>query len=256
VRVPVSTSARPLRASEGSGRALPSWVPPSPVEPVPRFALGPENGATPWFELPADGRIGLFLTGERRPSDRLLLEWGRARTGGVVRLGAAAIRDDLGPMAGDTAWRFRTGDELPEPDEEANAIRVAFDPGVEPGGAVAVTSPVAYETQPLGERVRADGSTTLVWPNLFLYFPCVRQPVLRNGIVQPPTHVISWTNQWSPFSAHLTSPFEGVRDLYDLEQLSTADSAAPPQGVFAYEVQSEIPGATMVEPVATTVAQR
>lgn len=251
--VPTLSSARPLPITSGERRAAPpAWVPPAPVEALPRFALGPGDGATPWFELPADSRFGLFVAGARGPSDRLQLEWGRHRDAGVVELlGRATVQDDSGPLSGDAPWRFHSAGELHDPVSETTAIRVVLDSGDAPV-AVAVTSPVTYESEVLAGRVRS-ATPTLVLPNLRMYFPCVRQPTLKNGVVEPPSHVVSWAfAKSSSLWGRGSSPFEGVRDLYDLERLSIADSDNPPPDVFVYRLDHRIPGATLVPPTAST----
>ena len=84
--VPAMGSVRPLASLNAAVRRAPPWLPPLPVEGVPRFALGssPANEReTPWYELSSDHRrMGLFVSGS---ADLLALEWGVRTPAGVQR---------------------------------------------------------------------------------------------------------------------------------------------------------------------------
>src|SRR5204862_3817458 len=85
--VPVRSSMRPL-PSEGRIPSTASWLPPSPVDALPTFALAPQSAAhaarSPWFAAPKGRRAGFFLTGIGGPSEAIGLEWRRAgRTAGT-----------------------------------------------------------------------------------------------------------------------------------------------------------------------------
>jgi Mycobacterial cell wall arabinan synthesis protein len=79
---------------------------------------------------------------------------------------------------------------------------------------------------PLSERLAA--APALVHPELLTYFPCTTQPVLDDGVVEPPALMISpfegtsWLRTWE------TSPFEGVLDLYRVRQLTVTSTTDPP----------------------------
>ena len=256
--VPVRRSARALAVADASGAAtVPAgWVPDPPVVGLTRYALGPAPegmGAAPWFELPRDGGFGVFVAGAPGASDRLRLEWGRLGDGGVTRIGVDSLDATVGPLSGDTPWRFFAGGDLPTPPARATAVRVTLIADVLPGAALAVTAPVTYKSEPLVRRIAASDARTLVLPNLLMYFPCARLPIFGEGVVEVPDHIVSWRNQFSPFRYQVTSPFVGVLDLYDLVQLSTSDTKRPPADVLAYDVDRRILGAIPVPPDATTV---
>jgi hypothetical protein len=120
------------------------------------------------------------------------------------------------------------------------------------GAALAVTAPVTYESDRFVSRMTRPGSRTLVIPNILLYFPCIRLPVLAEGTVEVPTHVVSWSAQATPIAFEGTSPFEGVLDVYDVEHLSLRDSENPPADIVAYAVDRRIPGAVLAPATAFT----
>jgi hypothetical protein len=254
--VSVRSSARGLApAGDARERAVPAWVPAAPVAGLQRHALGPtpEGAAsTAWFELPTDRRFGLFVTGTPASSDRLRIEWSREDAAGFSRRDAKELDARVGPMSGDSPWRFYASGDLPSPPAWATAVRVTLSSDIRPGPAVAVTAPVTYANERLANRMTGPESRTLVLPNLLTYFPCTRLPLLAGGIVEAPDHIVSWRNQFSPFRYQLTSPFIGVLDLYDLEHIPTTDSQNAPADVLAYRVDQRIPGAKLAPPTALT----
>lgn len=256
--VPVRESARALATVDSSAGAAPvsPWVPSPPASGVPRYALGPTpegSASTPWFTLPVDREFGLFVTGAPAPSDRLRLEWGRVAGSGVSPLGVDELDVTVGPLSGDSTWRLFAAGDLPERDERATAVRVTLHAAPGPGSALAVTAPVRYSSEPLTSRIALSEARTLVLPNLLMYFPCARLPLLGQGVVEAPDHIVSWREQDSPFRYPITTPFLGVVDLYDLEHLPTTDSDDAPADVLAFDVDQLIPGAVRVPPEATTV---
>ena len=70
------STARSLPFIGGEGTAEPGdWVPIAPVSGLPRFE--PSVGSpTPWYRLPADGRVGLFVAGSGVTGDQVAFEWG------------------------------------------------------------------------------------------------------------------------------------------------------------------------------------
>ena len=256
--VPRRESARALSVAAAARvpADAPSWVPAAPVAGLPRYPLGPTqegSASTPWFTLPPARELGLFVTGAPAPSDRLRLEWGRAAGGGVTQLGVDELDVSVGVLSGDAPWRLYGAGDLPTPPERATAVRIVLLADVAPGAALAVTAPVTYETEPLTSRIAKREARNYVFANLLLYFPCAKLPELGQGVVEVPEHVVTWRNDFSPLRYQLTSPFLGVLDLYDLEQLPLTDGEDAPADVLAYEVDREIPGAVRLAPEATTV---
>jgi len=249
VAVPGTASPLETPAAATIGPA-PAWVPLAPVEGLSRFALGPagesSTASTPWFRLPDDGRVGLFVSGRPTSSDSLELEWGRLRDRRVQRLERGEIRSELAFEAGARLpWWFVADSELPSAPSGANVVRATLETGVAPGAAVAVTAPVTYTNEPLRRRLDRSASLSLVFTDLLLYFPCVQLPRLRDGIVEVPDHLVVTRNWPSPIADSFTSPFAGTLDLYRLERLPLADSPKPPSTIRVFRVDRRIPGALL-----------
>jgi hypothetical protein len=255
--VPVRDSARPLGPDGTSAAsAVPDWVPATPVEGLPRFALGPTREAasvTPWFELRGETRFGLFFAGTPGPADRLELEL-RGRRGGTPSvIGRKAISTAFAFEAGSNIeWRFVAAGELPGL-PEAEAIRVLLRGAQVPSAPLAVTAPVSYDVEHLSRRLSDAGAKPLVFPNLVTYFPCVGLPRLGGGIVEPPTQILVPSDEPSPVREPDTSPFAGALDLYRLERLPLADSTNPPSRIAVFDVDQRIPGGTELAPTTATV---
>ena len=254
--VPVPDSVRPL-AQVGVDRpgSLPPWVPAAPVADLPRFALGPVGrGAenAPWFELPARGRVGLFVAGTPGIGDALRVEWGR-RTGDRVEVrGSGAAEGLTGALTGNSQWLFLSAAELPTRGRHATVVRATLVSNTAPGAAIAVTAPVVYTSETLAEKLDRNDPRTLVLPNLVTYFPCVRLPRLGSGIFEIPRYVLVSPNPHSPLRYPVSGPFAGLVDVYELVRLSTGDSRNPPDDALVYEVDQDIDGATLAPPVKTT----
>jgi hypothetical protein len=257
--VALPSSARPLEAETPGGSAptaVPAWVPPAPVEGLPRFALGPvaegSTASSPWFALPEEVRVGLFVSGRPTSSDRLEVEWGRFRDGGVLRLDRGKVSSNLASEAGAMlSWWFVAERELPLAPSGANAVRVTYESDATPGAAIAATAPVTYATEPLRDRLDRSAASSLVFTDLLTYFPCVQLPRLHDGIVDVPDQLVV-TRAWpSPIADPFTSPFAGVLDLYRLERLPLADSESPPNTIAVFGLERRIPGA-LFAPAETT----
>ena len=98
--------------------------PASPAPSVARFELSSSSHATPWFRLPPDGRIGLFVAGTGVDSGELELEWGRTRDGRVMHVGAGAV-GGINTRIATAPWTFVAASELPAPKQEADLVRIA-----------------------------------------------------------------------------------------------------------------------------------
>ena len=123
-----------------------------------------------------------------------------------------------------------------------------------PGGAVAVTAPVTYATEPLARPLEGTKSTSLVLPNLLMYVPCARQPRLRDGVAEVPRHVVAVGDTLTPALGTGVGPFDGVLDLYTLDRIPLTDSKDPSGGVAVYTVGRRIPGSAQAAPEASTTA--
>jgi hypothetical protein len=258
--VPVMRSIEPLSATASSAFGPePAWLSPAPVRGLPRFVLSPVPGGSSrsaWFELPARRRVGLFVAGIPDSSDRLGLEWGHLQRGQVDSLGDEEISvnftSDVG--AGTVPWRFLAASELPLPIPDATVARVTLRTNDFPVNSIAVTSLVAYTNEPLANQLCRDSEPSLVLPNLLTYFPCIQEPLLRNGVVQVPRHIVTardFGSTW-PLRYRGTSPFDGVIDLYRLDRLPVSDSKDAPGDVVVFGVDRRIPGAKQLPAVART----
>jgi hypothetical protein len=255
--VPVAASARPLSSiGDGGARPEPSWVPSAPVADLARFALGPAgdgSATSPWFKLPVEQRIGLFVAGLPGTSDTLALEWGRLHRGRVESLGTTEIPlVSRAETESTLVWRFVSSGELPRV-SRTNAVRVTLRSDAPPGSAIAVTAPVVYKSEPLTRRIDGNRSRSLVIPNVRMYFPCVQLPRLSGGIVEVPWNTVSTSDSFSPVEYPGSSPFSGLLDLYRLERLPVADSENPPADLVVFGVDRRIPGAHLAPPVRATL---
>ncbi|MGH3132584.1 MAG: arabinosyltransferase domain-containing protein, partial [Gaiellaceae bacterium] len=254
--IPVRSSARALVAAQPAGeRRTPSWAPPPPVASLPRHALGPtgeDSASTGWFVLPGDGRFGLYVAGTPGPADGLVLDWGRRTGGGVELLSSDAVAANTGVLTGTSPWRFFATGDLPAPAPNASFVRVTLRSDSMPGSAVAVTAPVTYANEELARRMDR-ASPTLVLPNLVTYFPCADLPVLGDGVVEVPHHVLVSSNPHSAIRYPISSPFAGLVDVYELERLPISDSTNPPDELFAFEVDRRIPGGKELPPDSAKV---
>jgi hypothetical protein len=225
------------------------WRPP----PVPNLTIV-ESGVSPWFEAPSGGTVGVFVAGTLEPTDEVALEWGRRRGRRFELLGSGGIPAHFAHPSenGIVSWGFVAAGELPAPPAGANTVRVSVRSA---RGAVAVTAPVAYESEPLARRLEPSSVRAFSVPDLLMYFPCIRQPRIRGGIVAVPQHLVtphdttSWLETWE------SSPFRPLLDLYPLERRSLADTANRPPDVALFEV-GRIPGSATAPATATEAVLR
>jgi Mycobacterial cell wall arabinan synthesis protein len=253
--VPVESSVRPLTSATGGTGEPPEWVPAAPVAGVPRFSLAPaasSRARTPWFALPADDRIGLFVHGTPGPA-RLELEWGRRRAGAIETLGSGVIPTVFAEDASSwLEWRLVLGGELPAPPPGADVVRIAVPRRSPVAPPLAVTAPVTYESEPLAGSLSRPGERTLVLSELLTYFPCARLPVLGGGTVEVPSQIVLLSRSRSPVGNPFLSPWAGLFDLYRLERRSVADSANPLPELLVVGVDPRIPGAVRAPATRTT----
>ena len=223
----------------------PAWVPAAPLMGVPRFELSSASPATPWFRLPADRRVGLFVADAR--AGELALEAGRLRNGQVDILRSDAV-SPVGTTVETSPWTFVAASELPAPRPGRERRPDRYAPVWIPRAPVAVTGPVTYRTERLARLLGDRAAGSLIHPNLLLYFPCASQPRLAEGIVEVPRYFVWFDHPFQPHPFEPTSPFLGVHDLYAVQRLPLTDGTDPPPGVVVYEVDRRIPGAVEAAP--------
>jgi len=247
--VPMRASMRALSPLGTAQFVAASWLPPAPVEGLPRLTLGPPPASSPWFRLPHGKRVGFFLAGIPGSADSLELEWGRAQNGKVEQLAAAGVSvptDDARPDL--SYWRFYSAANLPSAPAGATAVRFAVRSANGPGAALGLTAPVTYDDESLA-RLLVRNRPSLALPNLLTYVPCVRQPRV-GGVAEVPNLVLAFRDTMWPLGTG-TSPFDELPELYPFVRLPLSDSQNPPGDVAVYEVDRRIEGAAIAPPVVS-----
>jgi len=235
----VVPSLASMHALAGRGAAQTNVGARAPVPGLARYVLGPAPATSAWFPLRAGRRVGFFATGESA-GDSLRVEWrGSGRVIGSDSVADASLGD---PSPQLVAWRFFPAGSLPARPPGADAMRIAVDAAVAPGGALTVTAPVTYADEPLRRRL-ARTTPALALPNLLTYVPCVRQPAIH-GVAEVPRLLVAQQGTVWPLGTG-SSPFDGLPDLYNLVRLPLSDSAHPPGDVVVYDVDTRLPGAAL-----------
>ncbi len=251
--VPTRASMRPLAAVGTTVPEPASWLPPPPLQGLPRFELAPKDSRrparSPWFRLPSGDRVGFFIVGVPSFDEAIELEWGRAGGAGVTPLAVAPVASDLVSDARPELryWRFHADGSLPPAPAGANAVRFSVRTGGPSGAGIGFTAPVTYTDETLASMLERE-VPPLVLPNLLTYVPCVELPVLR-GIASVPTSILATRDSMWPLGTG-TSPFEHVTDLYPLVRLPLTDSPDPPEEVTVYVVEQRVEGEALLPPVS------
>jgi hypothetical protein len=146
------------------------------------------------------------------------------------------------------AWTFLPEGRLPQRPPDADVVQLILRSDAHPPRAVATTGAVSYRTTSLEAMIASGSAPPLVWPNLILYMPCTRLPLLARGIVEVPSVLVSQGGLW-PIELE-TSPFHGALDLYVLRDLSAGDSNVEPEAMHVYWVDHNIPGTALAPAVA------
>jgi hypothetical protein len=90
-------------------------------------------------------------------------------------------------------------------------------------------------------------------PNRLAYFPCVRVPLIHDGIAEPPDFVIApWQSDALPV-AYENSPFIGLLDAYQLRPL-TLGGSGPWREISVYAVE-RVPGSKELDAASVTAKQ-
>jgi arabinosyltransferase C len=244
--IPSPRSFEPVPIVADTRPNNPRWVPPSPTPGLQRYALGPVRGgsaATPWFSM-VDSPMAIFVNGELGPSDRLFFESGRRERGRVHNLGSTQFRIRRVAEGGASIpWRLVPVEVRAE---QATVVRVTLVNTGAPSGAVAVSAPVTYRTEPLSRRLRA--AATLALPNVATFVPCADQPALHHGVVDVPTTIVTARDADAPVRYPGTTPFAGLLDLYAVAPLPLTLQEGRPDGIVAFEVDARIPGVIAASP--------
>jgi hypothetical protein len=231
------------------------WLPPSPANAIPTFALDPPSpeqpARSPWFAVRQGRRTGFFLTGIPSAAESAALDWGRPSGGRVAPAGSGQVAADLGSDARPELgyWRFNGTTSLPPAPPGADALRFTVATGGAPAAGIGLTPPVSYEDETL-TRLLARGPA-IALPNLLTYLPCVRLPPVRHGVAEVPRAIVAFRDSMWPIGAG-TSAFDEVTDLYPLVRLPLSDSPVAPDDVVVYVVDTATPGAALAPAVPST----
>jgi hypothetical protein len=118
---------------------------------------------------------------------------------------------------------------------------------------VVVTSRNGASSRSLAELLEKDRVRTFVNPNRLAYFPCVRVPLIHDGIAEPPDFVIApWQSDALPV-AYENSPFIGLLDAYHLRPL-TLGGSGPWREISVYAVE-RVPGSKELDAARVTAKQ-
>ena len=233
------------------GKVSRTGLPATPLPHLPRFALGPvghRQQHTGWFRVPRS-KFGFFVSPERAHVYAIQLEWGHDDGRGRIRSlsrqpNTAHLVSEVRPDV--PQWRFLAAEELPEPEAKANVFRIVASKSAVATEPIAVTAPVTYGTRRLSERLRQSNTASLVVPNISLYLPCQKRPVLRNGTVEAPGHIVFSRNSW-PIGLE-SSPFDGATDLYSTVRLPLIESTGDVSPLAVFELEMRIPNSQQTKP--------
>lgn len=213
---PVSGAVQATGDAFAGGTWSPSSPPPVPGVPVwgshrpgPDSAEPPDGGGagtltTPWFALspttPQDA-MSFYVAGRTDNGNEVTAEYTLA--GGTSEIGDLGQGRDGDPV---DAREWRSVALAPPPG--ATSVRlVVSDASDDVGGWIAVTAPVVQRWVPLLDIVPPGSATAIGWPIAFL-FPCLRAPVVADGVSEPVSTVVTWGDQ----------PLSGVADSAFLPQ--------------------------------------
>ncbi len=180
---------------------------------------GPRSTGTltsPWFGLPTGSGVAVSVSGRTDRGNRLVLEFGRARYGGVITLGdrvpydrVRLNQDHLDGPPDYLPWRSIGLDAAQVP-AGADRIRIrATDASTDPDGWLAVTGPRLRSVVGFNEFLAGRGPVLVSWPQAFL-FPCVRDIVgVADGLADAPRVVIEAPRREARLSAITTAQDQG-----------------------------------------------
>ncbi|MGB6225467.1 MAG: arabinosyltransferase domain-containing protein [Pseudonocardiaceae bacterium] len=180
---------------------------------------GPRSTGTmtsPWFRLPTASGVAVSLSGRTDRGNKLVLEFGRARYGGVTTVGFRVpydrVRLDQDHLDGPPDYRPWRSIGLDAAQIPAGADRVrirATDATTDPDGWLAVTGPRQRSVVGFNEFLAGRGPVLVSWPQAFL-FPCVRDIVeVADGLADAPRVVIEAPRRLGRLSAITTDQTQG-----------------------------------------------
>jgi arabinosyltransferase B len=180
---------------------------------------GPQSTGTmtsPWFRLPTASGLAVSVSGRTDRGNKLVLEFGRARYGGVAALGSRVPydrvrlnQDHLDGPPDYRPWRSIGLDATQIP-VGADRVRIrAVDATTDPDGWLAVTGPRQRSVVGFNEFLAGRGPVLVSWPQALL-FPCVRDIVgVADGLADAPRVVIEAPRRLGRLSAITTDQTQG-----------------------------------------------
>ncbi|MFD9733554.1 arabinosyltransferase domain-containing protein [Umezawaea sp. NPDC059074] len=152
-----------------------------PGQAFPEQTVG--TMTTPWFVLNGGpDATAVLVAGMLGHGNTLTVDYGT--TAGKV-LSSTPLTDAQDSVV----WRNLV---LPQAPSGAETVRlVAVDGSMDWGGWLAVTAPSTQRAVPLKDYVPRDAAVAVAWQFAFL-FPCLRQPELRDGIIEPVSYAVQW----------------------------------------------------------------
>ncbi|MGH3525951.1 MAG: arabinosyltransferase domain-containing protein [Pseudonocardiaceae bacterium] len=180
---------------------------------------GPRSTGTltsPWFRQPTASGVAVSVSGRTDRGNKLVLEFGRARYGGVTTMGdrvpydrVRLNQDHLDGPPDYLPWRSIGLDAAQIP-VGADRVRIrATDASTDPDGWLAVTGPRLRSVVGFNEFLAGRGPVLVSWPQAFL-FPCVRDIVgVADGLADAPRVVIEAPRRLGRLSAITTAQDQG-----------------------------------------------
>jgi hypothetical protein len=220
-------------------RSLPEHAVPFGARGWSSYVTGDrETGAftTDWVALPEAGSssdLAVFVAGRAAADENeLLVQYADAQT--ATALAPTDIEIDR------DAW---TAHPLAlTPPAGADRMRlVGIDRTTDLHGWLAVSAPLQAPVRPLTSVLAAHEWTALSSPQFRAYLPCVRDPLVRGGIAEPPDVVLS--DGALPLMS--ASPFRNVTDAHEVVGMpyTTPQTGALPE---LYFVDRTVPGSSLV----------
>ncbi|MGH3842388.1 MAG: arabinosyltransferase domain-containing protein [Pseudonocardiaceae bacterium] len=174
---------------------------------------------SPWFRLPTfdpAGGVAVSVSGRTDRGNKLIFEFGRAASTGVVALGQRTPADRVRPNQDHLdgppdyrPWRAIGLDAAQVP-ARADRVRIrAVDASTDPAGWLAVTGPRLRSVVGLTPFLAGHGPVLVSWPQAFL-FPCVHNIAgVTGGLATAPRAVIEAPRVHGRGSAVTTDQSQG-----------------------------------------------
>lgn len=146
--------------------------------------------ALPDNPLPSSEALAMMISGRVKGGNGIVVEYGRTTASGTEVL----EQRHLGDQGDRVTWRSVVLAERAGLPAGADAVRVvATDATADLGGWLAFSAPSIQRFVPLQGYLPRDGAVAIAWQIGFL-FPCQRQPIVRDGVVEPVSSAVLWVD--------------------------------------------------------------